>query len=268
MARGFTSASGFGDTERFDLRLQARNRRRLNLVAGSCAFVSLVFISWIFHTSWNVAFSDDAPSNNDEAALVATAKAIHGDTTHGLMTGRVITDPGPRLETHGEIHAVLTRGGGDDGGIAGVAVASENRYNNNPPHTNNEHDEKNGSHDTNTSAKREVHVRVHVVVESATYSTTELLLVRDETTKTWGPVLSVAKTSVPRNGGYKKLTSDPGVVDAAAAALFQRLGLGQPPSIEFMQGIPASGNDGDGDGTDDEENDASFVVVVRVSISQ
>ena len=58
------------------------------------------------------------------------------------------------------------------------------------------------------------------------------------------------------------------MVDAAAAALFQRLGLGQPPSIEFMQGIPASGNDGDGDGTDDEENDASFVVVVRVSISQ
>jgi hypothetical protein len=106
-----------------------------------------------------------------------------------------------------------------------------------------------------------VHVRVHVVVESAEFHTTELLLVKDPETNTWGPLLSSAKTSAARRADYKTLTSDRPVADAAAAVLFQRLGLGQPPDIEFMQGIPATGHDDDGDA--DDGDDAAFVVVVR-----
>lgn len=108
---------------------------------------------------------------------------------------------------------------------------------------------------------RDVHVRVHVVVESAEFHTTELLLVKDPETNTWGPLLSSAKTSAARRADYKTLTSDRPVADAAAAVLFQRLGLGQPPDIEFMQGIPATGHDDDGDA--DDGDDAAFVVVVR-----
>ena len=104
-------------------------------------------------------------------------------------------------------------------------------------------------------------MRVHVVVESAEFHTTELLLVKDSETNTWGPLLSSAKTSAARHADYKTLTSDRPVADAAAAVLFQRLGLGQPPDIEFMQGIPATGHDDDGDA--DDGDDAAFVVLVR-----
>lgn len=255
MARAYTSASASYDDERYDLRLQKRNRKRLSFVAGSCAFVSLVFISWIFHNSWNIAFSDDGPSNAEEAAL-AKASVIAMAKEHSLMAGRTVNDPAPKLETHSEIQAVL--GGGDGDGI-GKTTSDEavNKY----------VDAKNGNYLSSSDSfglKREVHVRVHVVVESSEFKTTELLLVRDFETKQWGPVLSSAKVSLPRDAGYKQVTSDTGVVDAAAAVLFNRLGLGQPPDIEFMQGIPASGDDGDGDGDDgDAGNDASFVVVVR-----
>ena len=69
MARAYTTATAFGEEERYDLRLQRRNRKRLSVAAGSCALVSLFFIAWVFHHSWNIAFRDDAPSNAEEAVL-------------------------------------------------------------------------------------------------------------------------------------------------------------------------------------------------------
>ena len=69
MVRAYTSATALGVDERYDLRLQRRNQKRLSVAAGSCALVSLFFIAWVFHHSWNIAFRDDAPSNSEEAVL-------------------------------------------------------------------------------------------------------------------------------------------------------------------------------------------------------
>ena len=240
MARAYTSATAFGEEERYDLRLQRRNRKRLSVAAGSCALVSLFFIAWVFHHSWNIAFRDDAPSNAEEAVLKrATMLALARQHQEDDGAGG---DPAPRLrlESREDAPSALERGGRSA-------------------------DEKRETVATTNVASsfgvRDVHVRVHVVVESAVFHTTELLLVKDPDTKTWGPLLSSAKTSAARRADYKTLTSDRPVTDAAAAVLFQRLGLGQPPDIEFMQGIPATGHDDDGDA--DDGDDAAFVVVVR-----
>ena len=237
MARAYTSATAFGEEERYDLRLQRRNQKRLSVAAGSCALVSLFFIAWVFHHSWNIAFRDDAPSNAEEAVLkratmLALAQQRQGNEDAG-------GDLALRRETPElDARAALERGGRSaDEPHEPVATRAS------------------------SFGVRDVHVRVHVVVESAVFHTTELLLVKDPDTKTWGPLLSSAKTSAARRADYKTLTSDRPVTDAAAAVLFQRLGLGQPPDIEFMQGIPATGHDDDGDA--DDGDDAAFVVVVR-----
>jgi hypothetical protein len=249
MARAYTTATAFGEEERYDLRLQRRNRKRLSVAAGSCALVSLFFIAWVFHHSWNIAFRDDAPSNAEEAVLKrATMLALAqqhqaddgagGDPALRLETREDAREDALRLERGGrsEMSETRTVGGRETSFDAPRAPVSHGAY-------------------------RDVHVRVHVVVESLKFHTTELLLVKDPDTKTWGPLLSGAKTSAPRRADYKTLTSDRPVTDAAAAVLFQRLGLGQPPDIEFMQGIPATGHDDDGDA--DDGDDAAFVVVVR-----
>jgi hypothetical protein len=248
MARAYTTATAFGEEERYDLRLQRRNRKRLSVAAGSCALVSLFFIAWVFHHSWNIAFRDDAPSNAEEAVLKrATMLALAqqhqaddgagGDPALRLETREDAREDALRLERGGRSEMSETRTvGGRETSIDAPRAPSHGAY-------------------------RDVHVRVHVVVESLKFHTTELLLVKDPDTKTWGPLLSGAKTSAPRRADYKTLTSDRPVTDAAAAVLFQRLGLGQPPDIEFMQGIPATGHDDDGDA--DDGDDAAFVVVVR-----
>ena len=237
MVRAYTSATALGVDERYDLRLQRRNQKRLSVAAGSCALVSLFFIAWVFHHSWNIAFRDDAPSNAEEAVLkratvLALAQQRQGNEDAGgdLALRREM----PELDAR----AALERGGRSaDEPHEPVATRAS------------------------SFGVRDVHVRVHVVVESAEFHTTELLLVKDPETNTWGPLLSSAKTSAARRADYKTLTSDRPVADAAAAVLFQRLGLGQPPDIEFMQGIPATGHDDDGDA--DDGDDAAFVVVVR-----
>ena len=236
MVRAYTSATALGEDERYDLRLQRRNQKRLSAAAGSCALVSLFFIAWVFHHSWNIAFRDDAPSNAEEAVLkratmLALAQQRQGNKDAG-------GDLALRRETPElDARAALERGGRSaDEPHDPVATRA-------------------------SSFGRDVHVRVHVVVESAEFHTTELLLVKDSETNTWGPLLSSAKTSAARHADYKTLTSDRPVADAAAAVLFQRLGLGQPPDIEFMQGIPATGHDDDGDA--DDGDDAAFVVLVR-----
>ena len=237
MVRAYTSATAFGEEERYDLRLQHRNRKRLSVAAGSCALVSLFFIAWVFHLSWNIAFKDDAPSNAEEAALKrATMQVLVRQ--HQVDDGTGI-NPMPRPETREDARIALERGGRNAEDEKRETVAAR----------------------ASSFGVRDVHVRVHVVVESAEFHTTELLLVKDPETNTWGPLLSSAKTSAARRADYKTLTSDRPVTDAAAAVLFQRLGLGQPPDIEFMQGIPATGHDDDGDA--DDGDDAAFVVVVR-----
>jgi len=248
MVRAYTSATALGVDERYDLRLQRRNQKRLSVAAGSCALVSLFFIAWVFHHSWNIAFRDDAPSNAEEAVLKrATMLALAqqhqaddgagGDPALRLETREDAREDALRLERGGRSEMSETRTvGGRETSIDAPRAPSHGAY-------------------------RDVHVRVHVVVESLKFHTTELLLVKDPDTKTWGPLLSGAKTSAPRRADYKTLTSDRPVTDAAAAVLFQRLGLGQPPDIEFMQGIPATGHDDDGDA--DDGDDAAFVVVVR-----
>ena len=237
MVRAYTSATAFGEEERYDLRLQHRNRKRLSVAAGSCALVSLFFIAWVFHLSWNIAFKDDAPSNAEEAALKrATMQVLVRQ--HQVDDGTGI-NPMPRPETREDARIALERGGRNAEDEKRETVAAR----------------------ASSFGVRDVHVRVHVVVESAEFHTTELLLVKDPETNTWGPLLSSAKTSAARHADYKTLTSDRPVADAAAAVLFQRLGLGQPPDIEFMQGIPATGHDDDGDA--DDGDDAAFVVVVR-----
>ena len=237
MVRAYTSATALGVDERYDLRLQRRNQKRLSVAAGSCALVSLFFIAWVFHHSWNIAFRDDAPSNAEEAVLkratmLALAQQRQGNEDAG-------GDLALRRETPElDARAALERGGRSaDEPHEPVATRAS------------------------SFGVRDVHVRVHVVVESAEFHTTELLLMKDPETNTWGPLLSSAKTSAARRADYKTLTSDRPVADAAAAVLFQRLGLGQPPDIEFMQGIPATGHDDDGDA--DDGDDAAFVVVVR-----
>ena len=237
MVRAYTSATALGEDERYDLRLQRRNQKRLSVAAGSCALVSLFFIAWVFHHSWNIAFRDDAPSNAEEAVLkratmLALAQQRQGNKDAG-------GDLALRRETPElDARAALERAGRSaDEPHEPVATRAS------------------------SFGVRDVHVRVHVVVESAEFHTTELLLVKDSETNTWGPLLSSAKTSAARHADYKTLTSDRPVADAAAAVLFERLGLGQPPDIEFMQGIPATGHDDDG-GADDGDA-AAFVVVVR-----
>ena len=44
--------SGFDDAERFNLRLQIRNRSKLRLFAGSCAIVSLVLVTYVTTEAW------------------------------------------------------------------------------------------------------------------------------------------------------------------------------------------------------------------------
>ena len=237
MVRAYTSATAFGEEERYDLRLQHRNRKRLSVAAGSCALVSLFFIAWVFHLSWNIAFKDDAPSNAEEAALKrATMQVLV--RRHRVDDGTGI-NPMPRPETREDARIALERGGRNAEDEKRETVAAR----------------------ASSFGVRDVHVRVHVVVESAEFHTTELLLVKDPDTKSWGPLLSSARTFAARGADYKTLTSDRPVADAAAAVLFERLGLGQPPDIEFMQGIPATGHDDDG-GADDGDA-AAFVVVVR-----
>jgi hypothetical protein len=204
--------------------------------------VSLFFITWIFHRSWNVAFVDDAPSNADEAAFTrATVLELAERHIDSRETGRG-GDPAPEMKTRDDPLSVVRARDGED------PAAQRRRIETRVTREN-----------ARGFGSREVRVRVHVVVESAQYKTTELLLVRNLKTKKWGPLESSARTSVPRRAGYKRLTGDPSVVDAAAAALFERLKLGQPPDVEFMQGIPAAGDGGDGDDGDD----AVFVVLVR-----
>ena len=237
MVRAYTSATALGEDERYDLRLQRRNQKRLSVAAGSCALVSLFFIAWVFHHSWNIAFRDDAPSNAEEAVLKRATMLALAQQRQGIK------DAGGDLALRRETPELDARAALERGGRSA--------------------DEPHDPVATRASSfgVRDVHVRVHVVVESAEFHTTELLLVKDSETNTWGPLLSSAKTSAARHADYKTLTSDRPVADAAAAVLFQRLGLGQPPDIEFMQGIPATGHDDDGDA--DDGDDAAFVVLVR-----
>ena len=189
MVRAYTTVTAFGEEERYDLRLQRRNRKRLSVAAGSCALVSLFFIAWVFHHSWNIAFRDDAPSNAEEAVLkratmLALAQQHQADDGAG-------GDSALRLETREDARdkLLLERGGRSE--------MSETRV---------------GGHESSIDAPRapshgtfrDVHVRVHVVVESSKFHTTELLLVKDPDTKTWGPLLSSAKTSAPRRADYTR----------------------------------------------------------------
>ena len=88
-------------------------------------------------------------------------------------------------------------------------------------------------------------VRVHVVVEHA--ARIEMLLFRDPSGDVWGPCVGTATTNArPTNDASSRwdLAADVTVRRAAAAALLDQAGLGQPPDIEFMQALDRGGGGG------------------------
>ena len=86
--------SGFDDAERYDLRLQMRNRSRLRLFAGSCAIVSLVLVTYVTTEAWFVA---DWSGKGEGLSELDELSHMAGSSLKGLNTARDLIS----LKKHG-----------------------------------------------------------------------------------------------------------------------------------------------------------------------
>ena len=77
--------SGFDDAERYNLRLQMRNRSRLRLFAGSCAIVSLVLVTYVTTEAWFVA---DWSGKGEGLSELDEVSHMAGSSLKGLNTAR------------------------------------------------------------------------------------------------------------------------------------------------------------------------------------
>ena len=152
-----------------------------------------------------------------------------------MMAGRVIRHPAPDVRRVDNILELARRDSNHDHDLDDPSSAATDADATSPR-----------DRDLPAPSGPEVRVRVHVIVERP--DRVELMLVHDPDLKEWGPCVALARLSSPdvRVEDYKALTADASVRAAAADALLRQAGLGQPPEIEFMQGIPATAEKEDG----------------------
>lgn len=237
MSRAYTTSSAVHEAEKWDLRLQRSNRRRTSLIAGAASVCLLFVISYVFTSSARVLYGkeyvDDGESPADEAAL--TGARLSRLSRGSMMAGRVIRHPAPDVRRVDNILELARRDSNHDHDLDDPSSAATDADATSP---------RDG--DLTAPSGPEVRVRVHVIVERP--DRVELMLVHDPDSKEWGPCVALARLSSPdvRVEDYKALTDDASVRAAAADALLRQAGLGQPPEIEFMQGIPATAEKDDG----------------------
>ena len=238
--------SGFDDAERYNLRLQMRNRSRLRLFAGSCALVSLVLVTYVTTEAWFVA---DWSGKGEGLTELDELSHMAGSSLKGLNTARDLIS----LKKHGrereELLAQVDR-------IEAIAQDGTPRASGKRPR-------KVGP----KVETKSVQFSVHIVVEHA--AGLDMLMVRGSDGGEWGPVLGTAVTTRvtnsdvagdgdgnPWNAKKAAAMDDPAVRKAAADALLAQAGLDQPPEIEFMQLLPPRvGSSSDGR--------ASYVALAR-----
>ena len=238
--------SGFDDAERYNLRLQMRNRSRLRLFAGSCAIVSLVLVTYVTTEAWFVA---DWSGKGEGLSELDELSHMAGSSLKGLNTARDLIS----LKKHGrereELLAQVDR-------IEAIAQDGTPRASGKRPR-------KVGP----KVETKSVQFSVHIVVEHA--AGLDMLMVRGSDGGEWGPVLGTAVTTRvtnpdvagdgdgnPWNAKKAAAMDDPAVRKAAADALMVQAGLDQPPEIEFMQLLPPRvGSSSDGR--------ASYVALAR-----
>ena len=236
MSRAYTTSSAVHEAEKWDLRLQRSNRRRTSLIAGAASLCLLFVISYVFTTNarvlWGKEYVDDGESPADEAALwrapLPPVPRVHDGRSrdspprpgraprrrqHRARASRFEPRTRPRRPSSAE----------------SLTPAATDADATSP-----------GDRDTPALSGPEIRVRVHVIVERP--DRVELMLVRDPDSKEWGPCVALVRLSSPdvHVEDYKAITADASVRAAAADALLRQAGLGQPPEIEFMQGIPAT----------------------------
>ena len=254
MSRAYTTSSAVHEAEKWDLRLQRSNRRRTSLIAGAASLCLLFVISYVFTTNarvlWGKEYVDDGESPADEAAL--TGARLSRLSRGSMMAGRVIRHPAPDVRRVDDNIELARRDSNhehdhDDPSSAESLTPAATDADATSP----------GDRDTPALSGPEIRVRVHVIVERP--DRVELMLVRDPDSKEWGPCVALVRLSSPdvHVEDYKAITADAPVRAAAADALLRQAGLGQPPEIEFMQGIPATSE------SDDGVPRAAFVAMVR-----
>jgi len=222
--------SGFDDAERFNLRLQMRNRSKLRLFAGSCAIVSLVLVTYVTTEAW---FASGWTGKGEGLGEMDELSHMAGSSLKGLHTARDMISANKYGREKEELLDMVDRIG---------AIAQDGTPN----------DEPSLKRPRTTGPKvdtKSVQFSVHVVVEHPTGL--DMLMVRGREGGEWGPVTGTAVTTrvtgadadgdrdgTPWNAKKAAAIDDPAVRKAAADALSAQTGLDQPPEIEFMQLLP------------------------------
>jgi hypothetical protein len=238
MSRPYTSSGATADSEKWDLRLQRRNRRKLSLFAGAFAICALVFISWITTSNWHHAFRDDGETAEEERALAAAALSDAPRRGGGGIIFERQPDAVDPDEARRAADVLKARRETSASAVSSDAAAAYSASSGSTAPA--PASASSAAVPSSAGAKIKTRVRVHVVVEHKTH--TELLVTRDPKTRAFGPCVAEAYAAfdaAPED--YKRLTEDPAVRRAAANVLLEQTGLDQPPHIEFMQGIPATG---------------------------